>query len=604
MQQQQQSLLAAAPSKKEEASPWWDFFNHCKEAADSSDSEDDCPQQNDDISYADYNDMCATGPTDSANYDDLIIKQQPTPLSPASIVRTTPVKLISARSDNNGDGESDSEAARPDTPGTQDSSFETSFSSSSIPDDDDYDEHHVFEVSSFQSIEVDKGEIEEMEGEEMIKGDEESDFIDEITPPGSLLSSSHESSSPLKVITTTSVVMSPPPKDAAQYIKHQQQQPLKLLQSISEEDSDDEDNFIGNIEVMPISPFLSSQQRNIRKNAYDLLKRLGGENSLSDLNSAEVEREEEEEDNCEQQQQKQQQQLEVQEEVDSLKRQLGECTDMIVQLHDSLRSYSNDATNDVDVTSVGVNNDDDNKDDDGMAELQAEIAELKSQLESKTLQTSQDADQILSLEAQLQQALQESSHHVDKLHEYEESIGSLNEAVVRSHLYNEEIVKELMVSRKENDDLTMRLLDNHKDSEEDEEEDKNELLSLEGDVNASSSITTTSVTDKVTEASLGRSVVDVIDDASTVTTAAPDAPAGLTMTCGQVPSVFHHRQQPLSALQDHLLSCIKLPLRVLSILFSVWVTIIILRIVLIFSLMLVDNKSFLEDDGFNTPGIY
>eukprot|EP00985_Skeletonema_marinoi_P012530 scaffold6063_cov191-Skeletonema_marinoi.AAC.3 len=602
MQQQQQCLLAAAPSKKKEASPWWDFFSHCKEAADSSDSEDDCPQQNDDMSYADYNDMlCATGPTDSANDDnDLIIKQQPAPLSPASIVRTTPVKLISARSDNKGDGESDSEAARPDTPGTQDSSFETSSSSSSIPDDDD-DKHHVFEVSSFQSIEVDGEDIEEMEGEGMIKGDEES----EITP-GSLLSSSHASSSPMKVITTTSVVMSPPPKDAAaQYIKQQQQQPLQLLQSISEEDSDDEDNFIGNIEVMPISPFLSSQQRNIRKNAYDLLKRLGGENSMFDLNSAEVEREEEEEDNCEQQRQKQQQQLEVQEEVDSLKRQLGECTDMIVQLHDSLRSYSNDATNDEDVTSVGVNHDAHIKDDDAMVELQAEIAELKSQLESKTLQqTSQDADQIQSLEAQLQQALQESSHHVEKLHEYEESIGSLNEAVVRSHLYNEEIVKELMVSRKENDDLTMRLLDNDKDSEEDEEEDKNELLSLEGNVNASSSIATTSVPDEATEASLGSSVVDVIDDATTVTTAAPDAPAGLTMTCGQVPSVFHHRRQPLSALQDHLLSCIKLPLRVVSILFSVWVTIIILRIVLIFSLTLVDNNSFLEEDGFNTPGIY
>ena len=101
--QQQQCLPAAAPSKKKEASPWWDFFSHCKEAADSSDSEDDCPQQNDDMSYADYNDMlCATGPTDSANDDDdLIIKQQPAPLSPASIDRTTPVKLISARSDNN-----------------------------------------------------------------------------------------------------------------------------------------------------------------------------------------------------------------------------------------------------------------------------------------------------------------------------------------------------------------------------------------------------------------------------------------------------------------------------------------------------------------------
>eukprot|EP00985_Skeletonema_marinoi_P016771 scaffold9058_cov174-Skeletonema_marinoi.AAC.1 len=221
MLQQQVSSGRQRKKKEEEASsPWWDFFSHCKEAADSSDSEDDCPQQNkDNMSYA-------TGPTTSAD-DDLIININSVPLSPDYIVQTTtPVKLISvARINNNADGsENDDceESARPDTPGTQDSSFETS----------SYD--------------------------------------------------------------------------------------------------DDDCNFIGNIEIiMPISPLLSTQQRNIRKNAYDLLKRLGEEESLFDLNSveAEVEREDEEED-YKQQRQQQQQYVEVQEEVDGLKRQLEECTDM------------------------------------------------------------------------------------------------------------------------------------------------------------------------------------------------------------------------------------------------------------------------------------
>eukprot|EP00984_Skeletonema_dohrnii_P031690 scaffold24530_cov78-Skeletonema_dohrnii-CCMP3373.AAC.1 len=149
----------------------------------------------------------ATGPTHSANDDLLIIINSP-PLSPDYIVRTTsPVKLISvARTNNNADGsENDDceESARPDTPGTQDASFET---------------------SSY----------------------------------------------------------------------------------------DNDCNFIGNIEiVMPISTLLSTQQRNIRQNAYDLLKRLGEEESLFDLNSVEaelVEREDEEEGYKQQRQQQQQQQ--------------------------------------------------------------------------------------------------------------------------------------------------------------------------------------------------------------------------------------------------------------------------------------------------------
>ena len=308
----------------------------------------------------------ATGPTHSAD-DDLIININSAPLSPASIVRTTTlVKLISvAQTNNNADGsENDDceESARPDTPGTQDASFETS----------SYD--------------------------------------------------------------------------------------------------DDDCNFIGNIEiVMPISPLLSTQQRNIRKNAYDLLKRLGEEESLFDMNSVEAkfEREDEEEGYTQQRQKQQQQQhVEVQEVVDGLKRQLEECTDMVVQLHDNLRSYSNDAAND-DVISTDKKRDNGNWDDDVItAELHAEIATLTSQLQSAAMKNTQGAHY-------LQRALQESSHHyLDKIHEYEETIDSLNEAVVRSHLYNEEILMELLVLRKENDDLTTKLFDSDKKREEEKENHK------------------------------------------------------------------------------------------------------------------------------------
>jgi len=148
-----------------------------------------------------------------------------------------------------------------------------------------------------------------------------------------------------------------------------------------------------------------------------------------------------------------------------LKRQLEECTDMVVQLHDNLRSYSNDAAND-DVISTDKKRDNGNWDDDViMAELHAEIATLTSQLRSAALKNTQDA--------QLQRALQESSHHyLDKIHKYEETIDSLNEAVVRSHLYNEEILMELLVLRKENDNLTTKLFDSDKKRDEEKENQK------------------------------------------------------------------------------------------------------------------------------------
>ncbi len=344
-QQQQQCLQQSALIKKKEASPWWDFLSHCKEAADSSDSEHD-----DTTSYANYNDIiCTTGCTTSAKNsadDDLAIKES-APLSPASAVPATPVKLISTGSNNNGDGENDVGTAGPETPGTQDSSFssfDTSSSSSSIVDDDD-----IRGFSSFQPIEMDEGKIKE--------GEEECNFNGEITP-GSVISSS-------QATTSASVVLSPPPKVATQYINDQQS--LQLLQSISKEkqsSSGDDDNF------------------------------------------------------------------------------------------------------------------------------------------------------------------------------------NTSPAIVFS---------------------------------------------------------TDDATDEDLEASFEVNVVDENDVATTATVSSPDdAP----MSCDQFPSVFHHRQQPVSALQDHLLSCIKLPLRAVSILFSVWVAIILVRIVLIFSLIVVDHNPLLEYDGFNSPGIY
>ena len=156
--------------------------------------------------------------------------------------------------------------------------------------------------------------------------------------------------------------------------------------------SDDDYNFIGNIDVMPISPLLSTYQRNIRKNAYDLLQRLGEEESMFDVNSveAEVEREEEEEEgdkhcDCGQWQKKQQMK-----EIDALKRQLGECVDLVAELHANLRCNSNGATatNDDDVTFAGMNNEDVEVGDDNIMDaLHTEIANLKSQLHSATLQS-------------------------------------------------------------------------------------------------------------------------------------------------------------------------------------------------------------------------
>ena len=306
--QQQQQLLSAAPRKKKEElspSPWWDFFGHCKEAADSSsDSEDDTHEQNDDTScaaHANYNVMCATGPTNSSNDDLIIIKEESAPLR---------IKSIGTRFNS-------SIKADGDTPRTHASSTCLSF-----PDEyDDHDDERIDSSLQTIGVEVEMGDIE--------------DII-----------------------------------------------------------SDDEYNFIGYVDIMPISPLLSTQQRNIRKNAYDLLKRMGEEESMFDLNSVVVEVEQEEEEVNYYEQRLKQHQTRVHEEVDELKRQLRECINLVSEIHANLRSYSNDAaaTNDNGVTSApapapaGMNKDEAEVEDENiMATLDTEIANLKSQLQSATI---------------------------------------------------------------------------------------------------------------------------------------------------------------------------------------------------------------------------
>jgi archaellum component FlaD/FlaE len=96
---------------------------------------------------------------------------------------------------------------------------------------------------------------------------------------------------------------------------------------------------------------------------------------------------------------------------------------------------------------------------------------------------------------------------------------------------------------------------------------------------------------------------------SDVTATATDR---ITTTEQATYSVFQQSQSapPLSTrltklLHNHLLSCIKLPLRLISILFSMWITIILLRIGLIFFFVVVDNHYPIGwDRMINSPGIY
>jgi hypothetical protein len=313
--------------------------------------------------------------------------------------------------------------------------------------------------------------------------------------------------------------------------------------AITNSNSDDDyyNNFIGEIEIMPISPLLSIHQCNIRKNAYNLLKRLGEDGSLFGMNSAEVVSVTEQDYDCDcEQQHRQKRQMELEEEVNDLKRQLGECTDIIVQLQDNLRGYSKDATttnddNDDDIASKGINDDEDdegNKVDDEAEQLHAAIAELTSQLQSIMVQTTQDDQKIQILETQLQHALKESSHQSDKMQEYEETIDSLNKAMVQSSLYNEELVKELMILKKGSDDLKMRLMDVDKKREEEKEADNTAMPSLEGEANASPSIaaTTGSAKDKALEVSFEDNVVDDGDDDATVLGSSPISFSSISTT--------------------------------------------------------------------------
>ena len=607
-----QRLLAAvaAPKKNKEASPWWNFFNNCKDVSDSEDSDDLTSYDISHHDYAHHNDMMCTGSTNiAANSTNGNIILKSTSQAFDSHVPITPVKSIDIGPNeinlNDHDG-----AAGP--PGTQDSSFsstetEAPSSSSSLPTDD------ALEASSMesQSVELDDGEIE---------GDEDCSFTE----------SDNNDSSSLTSNTSSSISMLLPPKNSTDCINHH---PVQLLQPVMAhitsykavstgeehcEDVDDnsttfnnsEDNFIGNIEILPISPLLSTHQRNIRKTAYNLLKRLGEEESLFDLASVDSEAGEEDY-GQELQIESPQQHREVAEEVEGLKRHIGECTNMVMELQESLRNYTNDAISENDIP-LKEEIDENNREasNDIIVELHTEISTLTSQLEAATQQTEKDAQHIESLEAQLKAALEESLNHLNKIHEYEKSVKSLNEAVNQSNLYNDEISKELMIVRKENEELTMKVVENETQTEIEGKDVKCTSSSLEREDDAESYVAATSLNGVDNDLSEALSednpvveestIVDEDDPTADANIDQDETLANLDMIFDQAAPLVLHRP----TLQEHIVSCLKLPIRVVSILFSLWVTIIIVRIVLIFSSMLVSDYPFLEDDAFNAPGIY
>lgn len=123
--------------------------------------------------------------------------------------------------------------------------------------------------------------------------------------------------------------------------------------------------------------------------------------------------------------------------------------------------------------------------------------------------------------------------------------------------------------------------------------------------------------DEVMEASFeddsryGDDEVTCRDSDVTATTTATDTITTDTAIASsqQTPySVFQHSQSaapPPPTKLTHILSCFKLPLRLISILISIWVTIILLRIGLIFFFIIVDNHSPIGwDRMINSPGIY
>lgn len=432
-----------------------------------------------------------------------------------------------------------------------------------------------------------------------------------------------------------------------------------------------------------ISPLLSTPQRNIRQKAYSLLRRLRNsyndfgedESSVSlllfndddddDANRSAVveevailQKEEEEEcsdddDDEEQAQLLQQQQqaiLRLQEQVNSLKRQLGECTDMARnQLRDDyyLRSCSNntsnhgkndddddDARNNDDASSKEeVKNNYDHHDVDNVEQQHSLLAKRVDKVTSqllppptstlqRTLSSTSAITTIPAITTTYQQIThtttlqgQEESHSLDMKNEmihhhdysyrYEETTHSLNEAILRSYLYNKEIVQELITLRKECDDLKMKLsllLSDEKKRKEEEEVVDNALQSFKVEKTTSSTTSAGISVHEVLEASLFADDANDIDYEVTVVGADVPTTATKTETWSHNPSVFHRQQPPRLMLHEHLLSCIKLPLRLVSILFSVWILIILLRVVVLVFFVVVDVME--DDESGNSLGIY
>jgi hypothetical protein len=320
----------------------------------------------------------------------------------------------------------------------------------------------------------------------------------------------------------------------------------------------------------------------------------------------------------------------LQEEVDRLKLQLGECTVMVRKLQNDLQSCCWPLTDAVAHAACNTDDEEENVGD-------ADEGNLTRQMQSSSTQTSttpseaeaasaESNHQIQMLQIQLQNSIQESKSYLDTILEYKETISSLTMEVTRSQMYNEEIVTMLHGLREECDVLKIRLLD-YQEKERMEVETKEEEEVVVSDENNNDLLLTQAVVeekdDEVMEASSedeshnGDDEVTCRDSDVTATATATDTMITTDTAIAssqQTPySVFQHSQSAApppptrltKLLHNHLLSCIKLPLRLISVLFSIWITIILLRIGMIFFFIVVDNHYPIGwDRMINSPGIY
>jgi chromosome segregation ATPase len=144
----------------------------------------------------------------------------------------------------------------------------------------------------------------------------------------------------------------------------------------------------------------------------------------------------------------------VQEEVDRLKLQLGECTDMVQKLQDDLQSCSWPLT---DAVAHAACNNDNNEEEKLTSQMQSSSTQtLTIPSEAEEAAAAESNHQIETLQKQLQNSIQESKSYLDTILDYKETISSLSMEVTRSQMYNEEIVNMLHDLREEYDVLKIR----------------------------------------------------------------------------------------------------------------------------------------------------